>query len=95
MSLLSVPKHHPEAGIQRVGGRWMAATADERFHTFEDADGTISEVGERIIALVDGRRTVADIAEVVGQEFEVEQDAALADTVDFIGLLVEKNVLVV
>lgn len=73
----------------------MAATADERFHTFEDSTGAVSEVGERIITLVDGRRTVADIVEVIRQEFEVEEDVAAADIAGFIELLVEKHVLVV
>ena len=95
MSSTTVPRHHPEAGVQRVGGRWMAATADDRLHVFEEDGGAVSEVGERIIALVDGQRTVGEIARVLTEEFEVEQDVALGDTVSFVELLVERHVLVV
>lgn len=95
MRLEHVPKVHPETAVSKVGGRWMAATPDERLHTFEAADGAVSEVGERIVELVDGRRSVADIVDVLVDEFEVSRELAEADTLQFIGLLIQKQVLVV
>ncbi|HEX8697628.1 MAG TPA: PqqD family protein [Myxococcaceae bacterium] len=92
--LCAVPRIHPDTGVQRVGGRLMAAGPDEHLHTFEDARGQVSPVAERIVELVDGRRTVADIAAVLCDEFEVEPEACRADTVAFVKLLVEKKVLV-
>lgn len=92
--LRAVPRVHPEAGLQRVSGKLMAAGPDEFLHTFEDAQGQVSEVAERILELVDGRRTVADIVAVLCDEFEVEPEACRQDTVAFVKLLVEKKVLV-
>lgn len=90
----AIPRLHPEAGLQRVSGRLMAAGPDEFLHTFEDAQGRVSEVAERILELVDGRRTVADIVAVLCDEFEVELQACREDTAAFVKLLVEKKVLV-
>lgn len=90
----AVPRVHPDTAVQKVAGRWMAATADDALHTFEDDEGGVSDVGERIIELVDGQRTVGQIADLLVKEFEVEREACLADTRQFIGLLVQKKVLV-
>lgn len=92
--LRAVPRLHPEAGLQRVSGKLLAAGPDELLHTFEDEQGRVSEVAERILELVDGRRTVADIVAVLCDEFEVEPEVCRADTAAFVSLLVEKKVLV-
>lgn len=70
----------------------MAATPDDALHTFE-GQGGVSEVGERIIALVDGRRTVGEIVAVLQDEFEVTQAECEQQTVQFIEILVQKKVL--
>lgn len=90
----AVPRLHPEAGLQRVGGRLLAAGPDAHFHRFEDADGEVSEVAERIVELADGRRTVADIVAALCDEFEVEPAVCREDTVSFLRLMVEKKILV-
>ncbi|HYI03167.1 PqqD family protein [Hyalangium sp.] len=90
----AVPRLHPEAGLQRVSGKLMAAGPDDFLHRFEDAQGQVSEVAERLLELVDGRRTVADIVAVLCDEFEVEPEACRQDTAAFVRLLVEKKVLV-
>ena len=92
--LRAVPRVHPEAGLQRVGGQLLAAGPDDFMHRFEDAPGQVSHVAERILELVDGRRTVADIVAVLCDEFEVEPEACRQDTAAFVRLLVEKKVLV-
>jgi hypothetical protein len=92
--LRAVPRLHPETGVQRVGGRLLAAGPDEHLHTFEDAQGRVSEVAERIMELVDGQRTVAAIVAVLCDEFDVEPRACEADTAAFLRLLVAKKVLV-
>jgi pyrroloquinoline quinone biosynthesis protein D len=53
----------------------------------------VSEVGERIVELIDGKRSVGEIVEVLVNEFEVERGVAEADTLDFIALLANKHVL--
>jgi hypothetical protein len=75
-----------------VGGRWAAASADGGWHTFESAAG-VSEVGERIMDLIDGKRSVADIVGVLCEEFEVDRAVCEAETVKFVTLLVERQVL--
>lgn len=87
-----VPQVHPETGVQQVKGRWMAATPDNSLHTFEGPEG-VSEVGERIISLIDGRRTVGEIISLLQVEFEVGQSECERQTVEFIELLVAKQVL--
>ena len=48
-TLTDVPRVHGETALQKVGGRWVAATPDDQLHSFEGADGVVSEVGERIV----------------------------------------------
>jgi hypothetical protein len=92
--LYAVPRLHPEAGLQRVGRHLLAAGPGEFLHTFEDERGHVSEVAERIMELVDGRRAVADIVAVLCEEFEVEPGVCREDAIAFVRLLVEKRVLV-
>lgn len=93
VSLSDVPKVHADTALQKVGGRWVAATPDDQLHSFEGADGVVSEVGERIVELIDGKRSVAAIVEALVNEFEVPREVAESDTLDFIGLLADKHVL--
>lgn len=83
-----VPRIHSETGVQQVKGKWMAATPDDALHTFDGSD-----VGERIISLVDGQRTVGDIVAVLLGEFEVARAECERETVKFIEILVEKKIL--
>ncbi len=92
--LEGVPRVHPLAGVQRVGGRLLAAGPDEQLHSFEDEEGNVSEVAERIVELSDGTRTVRQIVEQLCREFEVEPDVCERDTTEFVQLLVDKKVLV-
>lgn len=91
--LSDVPRVHGETALQKVGGRWVAATPDDQLHSFEGPDGVVSEVGERIVELIDGRRSVEEIVQALLVEFEVPREVAEADTLDFIALLAEKHVL--
>jgi len=93
VTLATVVRVHPDTAVQRIGGRVMAATADDRLHSVEAPDGSVSEVGERIIELVDGVRTVGEIVDVVVAEFEVSPEVAEADTRQFLRVLLEKRVL--
>ncbi len=92
--LSATPKLHPEAGLQRVDGRLLAAGPDDFLHTFEDEDGQVSEVAERIVELADGSRTVAQIVDALCVEFEVDPKRCTADTLEFLTLLVKRQLLV-
>ncbi|WP_257448821.1 PqqD family protein [Archangium lipolyticum] len=89
-----VPRLHPDAGVQRVGDRVLAVGPDDTLHTFEDEGGEVSAVAERILELVDGRRTLGEIVAALCEEFEVEPEVCREDTVAFVRLLVDKKVLV-
>jgi hypothetical protein len=93
VALSDVPRVHSDTALQKVGGRWVAATPDDQLHSFEGADGVVSEVGERIVELIDGKRSVEEIVQALLNEFEVPRQVAESDTLDFIGLLAEKHVL--
>jgi pyrroloquinoline quinone biosynthesis protein D len=88
------PRLHPETGVQRVGGRLLAAGPPNSLHTFEDEAGVASLVAERIVELSDGSRTVSEIVDALVGEFDVAPEECLRDTQGFIQLLVERQVLV-
>ncbi len=92
--LHQVPRLHPNAGMQRVAGRLLAASPDDFFHTFEDEMGQISEVGERIVELSNGSRTIAEIVNVLCQEFDVSEATCAQDAIEFIDRLSERKLLV-
>ncbi len=93
VSMTDVPRVHLETALQKVGGRWVAATPDDQLHSFEGRGGEVSEVGERIVELIDGKRSVAEIVAVLLSEFEVTPEVAETDTLDFVALLADKHVL--
>jgi hypothetical protein len=92
MTLASVLRVPEETAAQRVGGRWAAATADGGFHQFED-EGGVSEVGERIMDLVDGQRSLGEIVSMLCEEFDVERVTCERETIRFVAELVQKRVL--
>jgi pyrroloquinoline quinone biosynthesis protein D len=89
-----VVERNPDAGFQRVDDRLLVAGPDDFLHTFEDECGELSHVAERIFELCDGTRTIAQIADILCGEFEVDPDQCCSDTVDFIRLLVDRHLLV-
>jgi pyrroloquinoline quinone biosynthesis protein D len=60
---------------------------------FEDEEGRPSEVAERIVALVDGRRSVREIAAALSLEFDVGEADCARDTVRFVQRLVDQQLL--
>ena len=85
---------NPEVGVQRVRGRLLAAGPGDVLHSFEGADGQVSEVAERIVELADGSRTLKQIVSALCEEFEVSEAICAADTEKFAQLLLEREVLV-
>ncbi len=55
----------------------------------------LNETGARIWALIDGKRSVAEIATVISREFDVPLVTAQADVAGFISLLVGHGLVVV
>lgn len=69
----------------------MAVTPDGQLHTFDD-EGNPGP-GERILGLVDGRRTVGQIVEVLLSEYEVDRSECVRDTKAFVEALIARRVL--
>jgi len=53
----------------------------------------LNEVGARIWALADGRRTLRQIAAALSEEYAVDQPQAEADTLDFVSRLAELGIV--
>ena len=51
----------------------------------------LNGTGGRIWALLDGKRTIADIATTIADEYGIEVEQALKDVTAFTALLIEKN----
>ena len=55
----------------------------------------LNEVGTRIWSLIDGQRSVKDIAAIIHLEFKVSPAEAEDDTLAFIRQLVDKHIITV
>lgn len=55
----------------------------------------LNEVGAHIWELADGTRTIEQIVALLCSEYQVDPDQAQADTLEFIGELVERGLLLV
>ena len=83
----SVPLHpSPDVVSRRIAGerllmpvRHGAAQIDYLF--------TSNEVGSAIFDLLDGRRAAPEIARLVSAEFEVAEEQARADVLEFLSIL--------
>jgi hypothetical protein len=53
----------------------------------------LNEVGARLWALTDGRRTVREMAAAICAEYQVEQSVAEADTLEFVSQLAVKGLI--
>jgi hypothetical protein len=60
-------------------------------HNFGDLESiyTLNEVGARVWDLLDGRRTLVEVSDVILTEFEVPADVARADVAEFVRELEE------
>jgi coenzyme PQQ biosynthesis protein PqqD len=73
---------------QQAAGKWVLLDVDSgRYYALDD-------VGGRIWQLCDGSRTVAQIAEVVGDEYDVAGAAVEEDVVALVAELVGESLLV-
>jgi len=90
----SVPLHpSPDVVSRRIAGerllmpvRHGAAQIDYLF--------TSNEVGSAIFDLLDGRRAALEIARLVSAEFEVAEEQARADVLEFLSILYDAGLVV-
>jgi coenzyme PQQ biosynthesis protein PqqD len=82
-----VPRQRSRVAAQQAAGTWVLLDVDSgRYYALDD-------VGGRIWHLCDGSRTVAQIAEVVGDEYDGAGAAVQEDVVAFVSELVNESLL--
>ncbi|OLD65031.1 MAG: hypothetical protein AUI47_03180 [Acidobacteria bacterium 13_1_40CM_2_68_5] len=82
----------PDVVARRVAGEYLlvpvrsgAAQMDYIF--------TANEIGSVIFQLLDGRREASEIARLVSQQFEVDEERASADVLDFLRTLLDAGLV--
>ena len=89
METTDVPVQNPETAARLIDDAMYVLHGEtSELHALND-------VGARIWDLADGSRSVAEIAETVEAEYEVEADRALADVLEFLAALAEKQLVAV
>jgi coenzyme PQQ biosynthesis protein PqqD len=83
-----IPRQRARVVAQQAAGKWVLLDVDSgRYYALDD-------VGGRIWQLCDGSRTVAQIAEVVGDEYDAAGVAIQEDVVAFVSELASESLLV-
>jgi hypothetical protein len=84
-----VPRQNPETAARVIDDATFILHAEtSELHALND-------VGARIWELVDGQRSVSDIATVIESEYEVDVAQASADVVTFLDELAAKGLVLV
>jgi hypothetical protein len=83
-----IPRQRARVVAQQAAGKWVLLDVDSgRYYALDD-------VGGRIWQLCDGSRTVAQIAEVVGDEYDAAGVAVQEDVVAIVSELASESLLV-
>ncbi len=83
-----IPSRSPGTASRVVDGEAVIVA-------LKDAEINVAnKVGTRIWDLVDGKRSLYDIAGVISDEFEISSEEALQDTIEFVEDLVKRKMLV-
>ena len=54
---------------------------------------SVNDVGYFIVSMIDGVKTILDLAQAVASSYQIDLSAALSDTEEFLHILESKNVL--
>jgi pyrroloquinoline quinone biosynthesis protein D len=84
----NVPQKTPEVDFSKVGAEFVVLDAEGRVLR------GLNPTGARIWELIDGRRSLAQIAGCVAVEFRVTSERALQDVIPFVEQLASKKLLV-
>ncbi len=88
VTLEDCPHLHPMVSGRRLDQEAVLVLADR------GQVKVLNEVGARIWELIDGWRTVRQIAAVIGTEYDVDLSRAEADTLAFVDELYAKGIVV-
>jgi len=87
VKLTDTPVHNDDNAVRTIEDTVFVMNPDtSELHSF-------NEVGRRMWELADGSRTVAEIAEAIVEEFEVDVKTAQADGLEFFGELNSKDLI--
>ena len=81
------PRLHPQVAGQMIENEAVLVLADTGQVL------VLNEVGGRIWELADGSRTIAEIARILTDEYDVSEEQALQDVSEFVQQLIEKQIL--
>lgn len=90
-ALTSTPQRHPSVLVQQV------QPGDPSLVLLNPHSGeyyTLDDVGARVWQLCDGKRTVAQIAEVVAQEYEAPPEVIERDVMALLKELIDEALVV-
>jgi hypothetical protein len=83
----SRPKKHPHAAARVYNGEAFIVLPHEGKYKI------LNDCGSRVWELMDGSRTIGDIAHLIEEEYKVTLDKALADVIEFVNDLREHKML--
>lgn len=87
LALESYPQPSPAALAQPIGDELVLLLPQQ------GSVRAINAVGRRIWELADGSRSVREIAATISREYDVTQAQAEADTLHFVGVLMQRGLL--
>jgi hypothetical protein len=87
VKLTDTPVRNDDNAVRQIEDTVFVMNPDtSELHSF-------NEVGRRVWELVDGSRTVATIVEVIIEEFEIDAQTAESDALEFLGELLNKDLV--
>jgi hypothetical protein len=81
--LKSILAHSPSVVTRKTGNEYVLVPVTDNIADM-DSVYTLNETGAYIWEQIDGEKTVAEIIDLVTQEYEVDKDTAGKDVFDFI-----------
>ncbi len=82
------PRRHPDSAFRPIGDEGGLVVLPGRAEV-----KVLNPVGIKVFSLLDGTRTVEQIAEAVTAEFDVEREQALQDVREFLDELSQQGML--
>jgi Coenzyme PQQ synthesis protein D (PqqD) len=81
------PVHHPQAISRLIDDQTLILKLDT------GRAGLLNKVGSRVWELMDGRRSLDEIVEMVGQAYDVDRLRIEGDVTAFVQALLERDML--
>lgn len=78
----SIPSHSPSVVSRRTGNEYVLVPVTANIADM-DSVYTLNETGAFIWDQIDGQKSLREISEALKTEFDVEEDKALGDVLEF------------